>query len=255
LYTEVVLSHKEAVTCCLYNKHFKQLVSCTEASIVKLWDLETGKAISEFSSAHGDSAITCMTFDETDRRLITGGRDGTSKIWNYNNGHCLKTLQKDNILEVNDVKYLRIYNNKFIISVGWDRRINIYDDDSEDVKFYINPNEQWDDDREQGHKEDIICIGKSESNLLATASYDGEIIVWNLVSGHIFSKIQSPKPNNHHDTSLDGDLSVNKIIFLNRENYMQKNCAHLIASGPYGMVHFWSVFSGVELYARFKVVS
>lgn len=27
-------------------------------------------------------------------RLITGGRDGILKIWNYNNGHCLKVLKK-----------------------------------------------------------------------------------------------------------------------------------------------------------------
>ena len=27
-------------------------------------------------------------------RLITGGRDGRLRIWNYNNGHCLRTLEK-----------------------------------------------------------------------------------------------------------------------------------------------------------------
>jgi len=40
-------------------------------------------------------------------RLITGGRDGLIKIWNYNNGHCLKVLQKgkiqDDISKINVV--------------------------------------------------------------------------------------------------------------------------------------------------------
>lgn len=27
-------------------------------------------------------------------RLITGGRDGCIRIWNYNNGHCLRTMMK-----------------------------------------------------------------------------------------------------------------------------------------------------------------
>ena len=62
---------------------------------VKLWDLETGRDIFEFTRAHGDSAITCMTFDESGRRLITGGRDGTCKIWNFNNGHCLKNCHNN----------------------------------------------------------------------------------------------------------------------------------------------------------------
>jgi WD40 repeat protein len=87
-----------------------------------------------------------MTFDETGRRLITGGRDGLCKIWNFNNGHCLKILRKDNKQEISDVKYVKIYNNKFIINVGWDRRINIYDDDIDDVRLYSDPNVRWSDD-------------------------------------------------------------------------------------------------------------
>ena len=45
-----------------------------------------------------------------------------------------------------------------------------------------------------GHKEDIMSISKSESIFVATSSYDGEIIVWNMISGHIFSKLKSTPP-------------------------------------------------------------
>ncbi len=38
---------------------------------VKVWDVENGKDIFEFSNAHGDFAVTCMTFDDNGRRLIT----------------------------------------------------------------------------------------------------------------------------------------------------------------------------------------
>ena len=62
--------------------------------VVKLWDFETGNSVFEFSHAHGGNAITTMTFDSTGRRLITGARDGRLKVWNYNNGHCLKTLER-----------------------------------------------------------------------------------------------------------------------------------------------------------------
>jgi len=53
--------------------------------------------------------------------------------------------------------------------------------------------------KENGHKEDILCISKSDSNFLATSSYDGEIIVWNIISGHIYCKLNSPKPLNYND--------------------------------------------------------
>lgn len=67
-------------------------------------------------------------------------------VWNFNNGHCLKILRKDNSQEITDLKYTRIYNNKFIVTVGWDRRINIYDDNVSDVRLFTDPNVQWADD-------------------------------------------------------------------------------------------------------------
>ena len=41
---------------------------------------------------------------------------------------------------------------------------------------------------------------------------------------------------------MDGDLSVNKLIFLSRDSLSQKTGAHLISSGPWGMIHFWNIF-------------
>ena len=35
----------------------------------------------------------CIAFDSTHRRLIVGCRDGTSKIYNHNNGGLLKILK------------------------------------------------------------------------------------------------------------------------------------------------------------------
>lgn len=43
-----------------------------------------------------------------------------------------------------------------------------------------------------GHKEDILCVAQCPPNLLATSSYDGEIIVWNMVSGHIDHRFYIP---------------------------------------------------------------
>ncbi len=108
--------------------------------------METGKDVFEYTNAHDEAAITCMTFDETGRRLITGGRDGTCKLWNFNNGHCLKILRNNDRQEISDLKYTRIYNNKFIVCVGWDRKINIFDDDLDDVRLCSEPNPRWTDD-------------------------------------------------------------------------------------------------------------
>ena len=37
--------------------------------IVRVWDIENGKCVFEFSNAHGDTGVTTMSFDSTERRL------------------------------------------------------------------------------------------------------------------------------------------------------------------------------------------
>ena len=46
-----------------------------------------------FKVADDDVEITSISFDPTMRRLITGTGDGTVRIWNFNNGACLRELQ------------------------------------------------------------------------------------------------------------------------------------------------------------------
>ena len=53
---------------------------------------------------------------------------------------------------------------------------------------------------------------------------------------------------------MDGELSVNKILFL-RTRANSKDVASLVASGPRGKIHFWNVFNGGRLKACFEGVS
>lgn len=46
-----------------------------------------------------------------------------------------------------------------------------------------------------GHKEDILCVAQCPPFLLATSSYDGEVIIWNVISGHIYCKLNTPSPS------------------------------------------------------------
>lgn len=67
---------------------------------MSVWDLDTGEKTMQFSRCHGDMELTAMIFDPSGRRLITGGRDGSLKIWNFNNGACLNVLENRFTLEV-----------------------------------------------------------------------------------------------------------------------------------------------------------
>ncbi|KAM6960527.1 cilia- and flagella-associated protein 337 [Aplochiton taeniatus] len=250
----LIASHKEPVMCCGYSEEFRQVVSCTKGSVVKVWDFDSGRQIFEFGEAHGSSAITCMAFDLKGRRLVTGGRDGCLKIWNFNNGQCLKILKKEgDCHEVCDCAYLKVHRNTYIMSVGWDRRINIYRDSPEDPHHFQRPQPPWHDDLENGHKEDILCIAQCPPSLLATSSYNGEIIVWNLVSGHIQCRFPNPLPPGYNN-GQGLDTSVSSIIFLkSRAFHVEFSCAGcLVSSGTRGSINFWNVLNGGKIIANLE---
>ncbi|GAA6232708.1 WD repeat-containing protein on Y chromosome-like [Lates japonicus] len=251
--SRLIVSHNEPVMCCGYTEEFRQVVSCTEGSVVKVWDFDTGCQVFEFGGTRDLSAITCMTFDSNGRRLITGGRDGCLKIWNFNNGQCLKTLKKDGeCQEVCDCIFLKVHRNCYVMSVGRDRKIDIYSDIPEDLHHAQKPQPSWQDDLKNGHNEDILCVVQCPPSLLATSSYDGEIIVWNVVSGRIQCRFVSPHSTEHQDA--EGlDTSVPSIIFLKNPKLQQFSSATaLLSSGPMGCVNIWNVFGGGKFVSSFK---
>uniref|UniRef100_A0A3B4WQR1 WD repeat-containing protein 49-like n=1 Tax=Seriola lalandi dorsalis TaxID=1841481 RepID=A0A3B4WQR1_SERLL len=223
--SRLTVSHNEPVMCCGYSEEFRQVVSCTEGSVVKVWDFDSGCQVFEFGGTPDLSAVTCMAFDLRGRRLITGGRDGCLKIWNFNNGQCLKTLKRDGEChEVCDCIFLK--------------------DIPEDLHHVQRPKPSWQDDLKNGHNEDILCVAQCPPTLLATGSYDGEIIVWNVVSGRIQCRFVSPRSAEH--PNVEGpDTSVQSIIFLKNLQLQQFSSATaLLSSGTTGqslIQTFWSI--------------
>ncbi|XP_034404904.1 WD repeat-containing protein 64 [Cyclopterus lumpus] len=253
LHSRRTVSHDETVMCCGYSEEFRQVVSCTERSVVKVWDFDTGRQVFEFGGTNDLSATTCLDFDPKGRRLITGGRDGCLKIWNFNNGQCLKTLKKEGeCQEVCDCIFLQVHRNFYVMSVGRDRKIDIYPDIPEDLHHVQRPQPSWQDDLKNGHKEDILCVAQCPPSLVATSSYDGEIIVWNVVSGRIQCRFVSPfLAENQNVEGLD--TSVPSIIFLKNSKLQHLfSATALLSSGAMGCVNLWNVLSGGTFVGSFK---
>ncbi|XP_029027230.1 WD repeat-containing protein on Y chromosome isoform X2 [Betta splendens] len=254
LCSRLTVSHNDPVICCGYSEEFRQVVSCTERSVVKVWDFDTGCQVLEFGGTDDLSSITCMTFDLRGRRLITGGKDGCLKIWNFNTGQCLKTLKKvspadGGCHELCACIFLKVHSNCFVMSVGRDRKIDIYPDVPEDLRRLQEPQPPWQDDRGRGHREDILCVEHCPPSLLATGAYDGEIIVWNVVSGCIQSRFVSPPPAEYQN--IQGlDSSVTSLIFVKLQQF--PSASLLICSGAVGFLNLWNVHDGGTFVSSFQ---
>ncbi|CAF1671587.1 unnamed protein product, partial [Adineta ricciae] len=271
LHADVVVSHYEPILGLLFIKEFKQVVSCTENGVVRLWDLLTGRKVHEFQ-AHQGQAITCMTLDTTERRLVTGSRDGSCAIWNVHNGQLLKIFKRPHglcssspflphsssssssldALEVTAVAFVVVNNNCSILAVGWDKHVNVFNDDREQIKQICYPDDEFckGDDVHHGHFHDILCIDKSQGDLIATGDYGGIIIVSNLSSKKIFVTL---KDNQHRNEDGDNpnDRVVNRVIFID-SRFGRHDAANLISSGPFGEIHFWNIYKNGVLLGKFR---
>jgi len=262
-------SHPKPLCGALYNDLFNQVVSACHGSVVNVWHVDTGEKAIMFTNAHDGHEITAMSFDPTKRRLLTGSRDGSIKIWNFNNGACLRELKATDDSEVTGI----ICPKQRIVTVGWNHKITVYRDvrGAED-----DPPKSWN----SIHKDDILAVEVNNNGCMATASYDGQVTCWNIETGHLYCQLnvnkvlksraqshannfaQSPANNlalkedlnsrrsSRRGTTADllpGDinkhLSVDKILFL-RYRVATRDTATLLVSVE-GIVQAWSISGGL----------
>ncbi|ESO83976.1 hypothetical protein LOTGIDRAFT_108617 [Lottia gigantea] len=183
------LTHDTQLCCAIYNQFFKQVVTGCDSSCIAVWDIETGNKAVVFSNAHGEEEITTMVFDDNWRRLITGARNGSIKVWNFQNGHNLHKLEAAADAEVTGI--LPILDKRVIMAVGWSQQITVYDDSDQD-NMYIPASNDWKGG--QIHKEDILAIDKCSPSFIATGSFDGEIIIWDIETEKLFIRLRKGQP-------------------------------------------------------------
>ena len=134
-----------------------------------------------------DLEITAMNFDVSYRRLITAARDGAVKIWNFNNGALLRELPVYDNHELTSI----VCQKERIITAGWNKRITVYVDnrgEEDDSVSCLRPS----------HRDDIVSLALHNNNVLASGSYDGDIMIWSLETGrllHCLNARRGPFPH------------------------------------------------------------
>ncbi|KAJ3319916.1 hypothetical protein HDV06_005815 [Boothiomyces sp. JEL0866] len=217
-----------------------------DGGIVNVWDIFSGQKTFQFGNTHDGSEITTMLIDDCGRRLITGGRNGTIRMWNYNNGELLQELIKGDNSEVTSLADIT-----YIIATGWERKINMFADDPNAPTLY--PTYTWphpSNSKSQWHTDDIVSIAFCDPCFLASSSYNGEIFVTNLNSGHIIQKfkiyedIDITNSFSIQKTTIDKGKSKLKIVLFLKDRVNTVGAANLVTCGGDGLIRFWNIDSG-----------
>ena len=156
--------------------------------------------------------------------------------------------------------YVNIHKNQYIIAVGWDRELHIFSDLPETIQTRQTENKEWKlknsnslnslerNNRNKGHRDDILAVAYGLPNFLATSSYDGEIIVWSMLSGHVFCRIEVEE---QFFMDKNSDFPISNLQFLDTRASIRCS-ASLVSNGPFGQIYFWNLYNGCNPRARFQ---
>ncbi|XP_075143470.1 cilia- and flagella-associated protein 337-like [Leptodactylus fuscus] len=246
------VSHSEPVTSCLYNRLYQQIISCSEGSVIKRWDLLTGQLVGEVQDDRGHSVVTCIALDTVGNRLVSGGKNGSLKLWDYtaNSLTPIRILvqgSKDPRVGISDVTYAEHNKNPYIVCVSYDGQIKIFQDAviSEDVL----PQLPWSDNMINEREEKKLCLASS-SDMVALSNCNGEVFVWSLEAGEPLCHLNTSN-GKEMETEI-GNLHINKAVFICSRFDRRKDSAVLITSGPSGYITFWNIVNGGKVFARFE---
>nr|XP_032514989.1 WD repeat-containing protein on Y chromosome-like [Danaus plexippus plexippus] len=192
-------THSRAVSKILYNPLFKVVITCGLDSIIINWDPVTGKRNAMVRDAHtrllhGESIpveITAACFDPGYQLLLTGARNGTLKVWNFNTGICLRSMAIEHMCEVTSCFWVE----GRILAVGWNRHVIEFEDaggsgGSGGSGAVEGGGKAW----ETRHSDDVLTAAARPPLTLATASYNSELILWKLETGQPYRRFSCTEP-------------------------------------------------------------
>nr|XP_055031792.1 WD repeat-containing protein on Y chromosome isoform X2 [Misgurnus anguillicaudatus] len=232
----------------LYSPRLEQVITACADSSLAVWDVKTGGKKMEIRNAHGVENISCIALDRSQRRLISAATNGTIKVWNALNGHNLHKLEAVSNTEVTGII---CHHDNQLIATGWSRLIAQYS-----IAFsndtYIKADLSWKSGRQ--HSEDIIAVDHCPSlGLLATGSYDGEIIIWSMDLQKPITRLQRSQQCKMGSQPRVYP-PVRKLLFLQRRAQQSglRNSAVLLSSQA-GSVCWWSIYGPKHKHGQFFV--
>jgi guanine nucleotide-binding protein subunit beta-2-like 1 protein len=102
----------------------KHCVTASWDSFVRMWDLAEGRSIKVFKGHKKD--VLSVAFSSDNRQIISAGRDKSIMLWNTL-GEAKHAIPDAHSEWVSSVKFSPDSKQNIFFSVGWDRKIKIWD--------------------------------------------------------------------------------------------------------------------------------
>ncbi len=211
-----LIGHSASVTACVVTPDGRHLISASEDGSLKVWDLESGRAL---ATLEGHSyGVTACAMTPDGQRVISASEDETLKVWDLKSARTLVTLQghsgpvfacavtpdgrcvvsasEDNTLKVWDLESGRTLatleghagsvtacavttDGHCVVSASEDRTLKVWDLTSRPLATL------------QGHSDAVrACAVTPDGWHVVSASEDRTLKVWDLTSGRTLTTLQ-----------------------------------------------------------------
>jgi WD40 repeat protein len=166
--------HSASVSCVAVTTDGRRTVSASYDKTLKVWDLESGRALRTLDG-HSDSVSGVAV--TADGRAVSASSDRTLKIWDLESGQELRTL-KGHSASVNGVAVTA--DGKRAVSASSDRTLKVWDLQSGRELRSL-----------EGHSDWVNGVVVTEDGKRAvSASYDKTLKVWDLETGRELRMMQ-----------------------------------------------------------------
>ncbi len=148
---------------------------------VRLWRVETGECLQTFAEHSGQ--VWSVTFSPDGRLLASAGQDQTIKLWDLQTNFCLKTFSEHGS-RVWCVRFTM--DGQTLVSGGEDYKCYLWDLQTGRPRQVLS-----------GHTDLVISVAPHpdpDGQILATASLDVTIKLWDLVSGACLATLRPARP-------------------------------------------------------------
>lgn len=154
--------HKKGLWSCTFSPTEQIVASCASDSTIKLWELESGQCIHTFEGH--EASVLKLTFSPNGHHLISTDSQGIIKIWHIKTRECVNTIEGHIDDLTNESARIwalsQSHDGTKLITGGNDSRINIWLDDTENLK---------------NESQDLLEKKIEQQQILENSLYNGEL--------------------------------------------------------------------------------